>query len=55
VGAIVLWPLEGTRRWKPWLPLVGMKRLMPGEDSGRGIGAEYEEAVRLHGTGGRKP
>ena len=31
---------------------VGMKRLMPDEDSGLGIGAEYEEAVRLHGTGG---
>jgi hypothetical protein len=26
---------------------VGMKRLMPGEDSGLGIGVEYEEAVRL--------
>ncbi|MFM9100104.1 MAG: hypothetical protein ACKOPS_01715, partial [Cyanobium sp.] len=26
---------------------VGMKRLMPDEDSGLGIGAEYEEAVRL--------
>ncbi|MEA5475096.1 hypothetical protein VB716_12785 [Synechococcus sp. CCY9201] len=34
---------------------VGMKRLMPNEDSGLGIGAEYEEAVRLHGAGGRKP
>jgi hypothetical protein len=28
---------------------VGMKRLMPDEDSGLGIGVEYEEAVRLHG------
>ena len=28
---------------------VGMKRLMPDEDSGLGIGPEYEEAVRLHG------
>jgi hypothetical protein len=28
---------------------VGMKRLMPDEDSGQGIGAEYEEALRLHG------
>ena len=27
---------------------VGMKRLMPEEDSGLGIGAEYEEALRLH-------
>ena len=27
---------------------VGVKRLMPDEDSGLGIGAEYEEAVRLH-------
>lgn len=26
---------------------VGMKRLMPGEDSGLGIGVEYKEAVRL--------
>jgi len=25
-----------------------MKRLMPDEDSGLGIGAEYEEALRLH-------
>jgi hypothetical protein len=33
-----------------WLGLEGMgiKRLMPDEDSGLGIGAEYEEAVRLH-------
>jgi hypothetical protein len=30
---------------------VGMKRLMPDEDSGLGIGAEYEEALRLHGAG----
>jgi hypothetical protein len=28
---------------------VGMKRLMPDENSGLGIGAEYEEALRLHG------
>ena len=34
---------------------VGMKRFTPDEDSGLGIGAEYEEAVRLHGAGGRKP
>lgn len=34
---------------------VGMKRLMPDEDSGLGIGAEYEEAVRLHRAGGRTP
>ena len=33
---------------------VGMKRLMPDEDSGLGIGAEYEEAVRLHGAGGKQ-
>jgi hypothetical protein len=26
---------------------VSMKRLMPDEDSGLGIGTEYEEAVRL--------
>ena len=32
---------------------VGMKRLMPNEDSGLGIGAEYEEAVRLHRAGGK--
>jgi hypothetical protein len=31
---------------------VGMKRLMPDEDSGLGIGAEYDEAVRLHEIGG---
>jgi tetratricopeptide (TPR) repeat protein len=31
---------------------VGMKRLMPSEDPGLGIGAEYEEALRLHGGGG---
>jgi hypothetical protein len=30
---------------------VGMKRLMPGEDSGLGIEAEYEEAVRLFKCG----
>ena len=28
---------------------VGMKRLTPDEDSGLGIGAEFEEAVRLQG------
>lgn len=28
---------------------VGMKRLTPDEDSGLGIGAEYQEAVRLLG------
>jgi hypothetical protein len=27
---------------------AGMKRLMPDEDSGLGIEAEYQEAVRLH-------
>jgi hypothetical protein len=32
---------------------VGMKRLMPNEDSELGIGAEYEEAVRLHRAGGK--
>jgi tetratricopeptide (TPR) repeat protein len=34
---------------------VGMKRLLPDEDSGLGIGPEYEEAVRLHGAGGKTP
>lgn len=34
---------------------VGMKRLMPDEDSGLGIGAEYEEAVRLQGAEGIEP
>jgi hypothetical protein len=34
---------------------VGMKRLTPDEDSGLGIEAEYQEAVRLHGAGGSKP
>ena len=29
---------------------VGIKRLMPNEDSGLGIGAKHEEAVRLHGA-----
>jgi hypothetical protein len=27
---------------------VGIQRLMPDEDSGLGIGTEYEEALRLH-------
>jgi hypothetical protein len=34
---------------------VGMKRLTPDEDSGLGIEAEYQEAVRLHGAGGKTP
>ncbi|QNI78342.1 hypothetical protein SynRS9909_00328 [Synechococcus sp. RS9909] len=34
---------------------VGMKLLTPDQDSGLGIEAEYQEAVRLHGAGGRKP
>ena len=34
---------------------VGMKRLTPDQDSGLGIEAEYQEAVRLHGAGCRKP
>ena len=34
---------------------VGMKRLQPDEDSGLGIAAEYEEAVRLHGVLGKTP
>jgi hypothetical protein len=34
---------------------VGMKLLTPDEDSGLGIGVEYEEAVRLHGQGGTNP
>ena len=34
---------------------VGMKRLTPDEDSGLGIEAEYQEALRLHGAGGTKP
>ncbi len=33
----------------------GMKRLTPDEDSGLRIEQEYQEAVRLHGAGGRKP
>ncbi|MCP9791632.1 hypothetical protein KBZ20_12685 [Vulcanococcus limneticus Candia 3F8] len=52
--------IEGSRSLKTltgsWSDLalaclihVGMKRLMPDEDSGLGIGAEYEEALRLHG------
>ena len=32
-----------------------MKRLISDEDSGLGIGAEYEEALRLHGAGGKNP
>ena len=32
---------------------VGMKRLTPDEDSGLGIEAEYQKALRLHGVGGR--
>ncbi len=34
---------------------VGMKRLMPNEDSGLGIGAEYEEALRLQSAEDNKP
>ena len=34
---------------------VGMKRLTPDQDSGLGIEAEYQEAVRLHGAGGPTP
>ncbi len=34
---------------------VGMKRLMPDEDSGLGIGPEYEEAVRLQGAESIEP
>ena len=34
---------------------VGMKRLMSDEVSGLGIGAEYEEVLRLHRTGGKTP
>ena len=34
---------------------VGMKRLMPDQDSGLGIGAEYEEAVRLKGAESIEP
>ena len=30
-----------------------MKRLVPDEDSGLGIGTEYEEAARLHRAGGQ--
>lgn len=30
---------------------VGMKRLMPDQHSGLGIGAEYKEAERLHRGG----
>ncbi len=43
-------PPAGVFCWQgPGKPLarlihVGMKRLMPGEDSGLAIGAEYEEA-----------
>ena len=32
---------------------VKMKRLTPDEDSGLGIEVEYQEAVRLHGGGGK--
>lgn len=34
---------------------VKMKRLTPDEDSGLGIEVEYQEAVRLHGAGGKTP
>ncbi|MCT0249053.1 hypothetical protein [Synechococcus sp. CS-205] len=34
---------------------VGMKRLMPDEDSGLGIGVEYEEAVRLQSAESIEP
>jgi tetratricopeptide (TPR) repeat protein len=34
---------------------VGMKRLTPDQDSGLGIEAEYQEAVRLLGSEGRPP
>ncbi len=34
---------------------VGMKRLTPDQDSGLGIEAEYQEAVRLHRAGGKTP
>ena len=34
---------------------VNMKRLTPYEDSGQGIEVEYQEAVRLHGGGGKTP
>jgi hypothetical protein len=34
---------------------VGMKRFTPDEDSGLGIGAEYEEAVRLQEQIEKKP
>ena len=33
---------------------VAMKRVTPDEDSGLGIEAESVEAVRLHGTRGKK-
>jgi len=32
---------------------VGMKRLMPDQDSGLGIGPEYEVTLRLHPGGAR--
>ena len=34
---------------------VGMKWLMPDEDSGLGIEAKYQEAMLLHGSGGKTP
>lgn len=34
---------------------VNIKRLTPYEDSGLGIEVEYQEAVRLHGAGGKTP
>ena len=34
---------------------VGMKWLMPDEDLGLGIEAKYQEAMMLHGSGGKTP
>ncbi len=34
---------------------VGMKRLTPDQDSGLGIEAQYQEAVRLYRAGGPTP